>query len=94
MLIDNRTMSSNRLEETTKICIQCHGAIPEYETLEVLHNIKGSFNCSFCHRDKTALKATDRVHTGLRWFGIGMVGVVVTGLITSLIINSRADRVA
>ncbi len=93
LIIDNRTMSPARLANTTNICMGCHGAVPEYDSLSELHNKKASFNCSRCHSDINALKTTDKVHDGLKWLGIGTVLVVLTGITTSLLIINRKDKV-
>ncbi len=92
LLIDNRTMSPLRFAETTKVCAQCHGIVPEYDTVLVLHDKMAAFDCSFCHSDRHALKTTDKVHGGLQWLGSGMVLVALTGITTSLVIINRRDK--
>ncbi len=93
LLIDNRTVSPNQLAMRTTVCFQCHGAVPEYDTLSALHDKKASFNCSRCHSDIKALKTTDKLHDGLKWLGTGTVLVVLTGLTTSLLIVNRRNKV-
>ncbi len=93
LLIDQRTVSPPQLAKRTTVCVQCHGAVPEYDTVLALHNKKASFNCSRCHSDINALKTTDKLHDGLKWLGIGTMVVVLTGLTTSLTIINRRDKV-
>ena len=92
LIIDNRTMSPARLANTTNICMGCHGAVPEYDSLSELHNKKTSFNCSRCHSDISALKTTDKIHTGFKWLGIGTGLIVLTGITTSLVLVSRRNK--
>ncbi len=93
LLIDNRTMSPPQLAKVTTVCVQCHGAVPEYDTVLALHDKKASFNCSRCHSDIKALKTTDKLHDGLKWLGIGTVLIVLAGITTSLLIVNRGNKV-
>ncbi len=92
LLIDNRIMSPPQLAKVTSVCVQCHGVVPEYDTVLALHNKKASFNCSRCHSDINALKTTDKIHDGLKWLGIGTVLVVLTGLTLSLVIINKTGK--
>ncbi len=93
LFIDNRTMSPPQLAKVTTVCLQCHSAVPKYDTVLALHNKKASFNCSRCHSDNSALKTTDKVHGGLQWLGIGTMLVVLTGITTSLLIINWRNKV-
>ncbi len=93
LLIDNRTMSPPQLAKVTTVCVQCHSVVPKYDTVLALHNKKASFNCSRCHSDNSALKTTDKVHVSLQWLGIGTMLFALTGIITSLLIINRRDKV-
>ncbi len=93
LLIDNRTMSSPQLVKVTAVCLQCHSAVPKYDTVLGLHNKMASFNCSRCHSGNSVLKTTDKVHGGLQWVGIGTILFVLTGITTSLLIINRKDKV-
>ncbi len=93
LLIDNRTMSSPQRAKVTTVCLQCHSAVPKYDTVLGLHNKMASFNCSRCHSDNSVLKTTDKVHGGLQWLGIGTMLFVLTGIATSLLIINRRNKV-
>ncbi len=93
LLIDNRTMSPPQLAKVTTVCLQCHSAVPKYDTVLKLHNKKAAFKCSRCHSDNSGLKTTDKLHDGLKWLGIGTVLVVLTGMATSLVIINRKGKV-
>lgn len=93
LLIDNRTMSPPQLAKVATVCAGCHSEVPRYDTVLELHNKMASFNCSICHGYISTLKTTDKVHDGLRWLGIGMTLVVLTGITTSLLLINRRDGV-
>jgi len=91
LLIDDRAMTRSRFESTTAVCLGCHGAVPEYDDLQDLHNKKTAFDCSRCHADIAALKTTDNIHEGVKWLGAGLGLLVLTGITTSLVIVSRGN---
>ena len=92
LLIDNRTMSPPQLAKVTTVCVQCHSAVPKYDTVLALHNKKASISCSRCHSDNSALKTTDKVHDGLKWLSIGTMLVALTGITTSLLIINMRNK--
>ncbi|MEE8413319.1 MAG: hypothetical protein V3R96_02090 [Dehalococcoidales bacterium] len=93
LLIDNRIMSPPQVTEVQTVCLQCHSAVPIYDTVSALHDKKASFDCSRCHSDSNALKTTDKVRDGLRRLGVGTLLVALTGITTILFITNRKGTV-
>jgi hypothetical protein len=94
LLTGTRTLSAAELENIRTVCLECHGLVPKYDFALQVHNKHAAFECSFCHRDVGGLKTADNFHIGLKWLGIGMVSLALLGIITSLLVSNRKDRVS
>ncbi len=93
LLIGNRTLSPPQLAEVNRACLQCHSGVPTYDTALNMHNKMAALNCSRCHSNNSSLKTTDKVHVSLQWLGIGTMLFALTGIITSLLIINRRDKI-
>ena len=93
LLIDNRGLSPVQLERVTTACLGCHSSVPTYDAAIKVHNKHIAFNCSRCHSDISGLKVADNAHTNLKWFGIGVMLLSLTGVIINILIVNRKGKV-
>lgn len=70
-------------------CPSCHGT-PRYESASAMHDVHGAVGCSRCHSDSVGFRVADRLHAGLRWFGLGMalLGLAVVTA-NSILVNRK-----
>ena len=93
LLTDNRKTDPSQLEKVRTVCLQCHPEVPKYDTVWSMHAKMASFNCSRCHTDNSALRATDSVHSGLQWLSIGAVLFTLTGITVNYSVINRRGKV-
>jgi hypothetical protein len=92
LLTGARTLSQAELENVTAVCLWCHGQVPEYDFASRVHNRHAAFDCSLCHGEAGGLRTADSIHTGLKWLGIGLVSLALSGITGAYLAGSRKDR--
>jgi hypothetical protein len=74
-------------------CASCHGT-PRYGNAARMHDVHAALGCSRCHSDSGGLKTADKLHAGLRWFGLGMALLGLVVIASNAILANRKTRAA
>jgi len=93
LLLGDQTLSPLQLTQVKAGCRECHSEL-RYDSPSTLHDTHAALNCSRCHRDNAGLKSTDKIHTGLKWAGLGTVLFVLAGIATNIIMVNKKTGTA
>ena len=92
LAVADRSFTAEQVAAVTSTCPKCHGSVPAYSHVTVVHSKHASFGCSRCHGAAGSLAATDGLHTGLKWIGIGAVVLVLTGLVANSAVVNKIGK--
>jgi hypothetical protein len=92
VLAEDQVSNPAQVEAITVACPACHGSVPEYATVDRVHGRHAAFNCSRCHGGREALRATDTVHAGLEWLGLGGAVLISALIVADLFVVARKGR--
>lgn len=90
--VDDRSLSPAELENVRGVCEECHGEVPEYEHAIKVHKKHAAFECSFCHKDVSPLKAADSIHKTIEWLCLGALSLVLVGILMNFVVSERRNK--
>ncbi len=92
LTIADRSFTPEQVAAVTDACPRCHGSVPAYSHVSIVHSKHASFDCSRCHGAGGIMTVTDGLRTGLKWIGVGAVALVLTGLVANQFILNKKDN--
>ncbi len=92
LTIADRSFAPKQVAAVTAACPSCHGSVPAYSQVSIVHSKHASFDCSRCHGAGGTMAVTDGLHTSIKWIGVGAVALVLTGLVANqFVLNKKGD---
>ncbi len=92
LTIADRSFNSEQLAAVTINCPRCHGSVPAYNHVSVVHSKHAAFDCSRCHSAAGALAVTDGLHTGIKWIGVGAIAMILTGIVANSFMVNKIGK--
>ena len=91
LTIADLSFEPGQVAAVTANCSGCHGSVPAYSHVSVVHSRHAAFDCSRCH-GVGALAVTDGLHTGLKWIGAGALALTLTGIVVNSLMINRSGK--
>ena len=92
LTIADLSFEPEQVAAVTANCSGCHGSVPDYGHVSIVHSKHASFACSRCHGADGALAVTDGLHTGIRWIGVGAVAAILTAIVANSFIVNKVGK--
>jgi formate dehydrogenase subunit gamma len=92
--LPNRNAGPARLEEIKTACQECHGSVPDYDGVAIVHGRHATFACARCHGEAGAMKAAKGFRSVLEGVFIGFAVLAIVGLMANQRAVNRRIRAA